>query len=422
MSCSKQLFFLYFLFAFVFCNAQQPIIDSLVIKDNKKTKTSFIKKITRVKKGTLLDSALIEADILRLKRLPSIAHAYYQVEKTGENSYRVIYGIEENFTIIPSANIYTTNDDEFAFRIGLYEFNTFGNNITVGGFFQHDIFNSLGLNFKAPYLFSRKAGIAFNYQDWTTEEPVFLETGVADYKYNNESFELLGSYEFNFNHSVEAGINYFIETYNYIEGETSPEVPLNLKVNKLLYKFIYQYNNLDYYYQYVSGFKSVFNFQYVTSTDIVLPEFVIAWNDFLYYKRIGQKGNWASRLRLGLASNDDSPFAPFAVDNNLNIRGVGNVIDRGTGAIVLNTEYRHTFIDEQWFVLQGNAFIDGGSWRNPGGDFSDFLDSNSVRIYPGLGIRFIHKKIFDTIFRIDYGVGITPNATQGFVIGIGQYF
>lgn len=422
MSCSKQLFFLYFLFAFVFCNAQQPIIDSLVIKDNKKTKTSFIKKITRVKKGTLLDSALIEADILRLKRLPSIAHAYYQVEKTGENLYRVIYGIEDNFTIIPSANIYTTNDDEFAFRIGLYEFNTFGNNITVGGFFQHDIFNSVGFNFKAPYLFSRKTGLAFNYQDWTTEEPVFLETGVADYKYNNESFELLGSYEFNFNHSVEAGINYFIETYNYIEGETSPEVPLNLKVNKLLYKFIYQYNNLDYYYQYVSGFKSVFNFQYVTSTDVVLPEFVIAWNDFLYYKRIGQKGNWASRLRLGLASNDDSPFAPFAVDNNLNIRGVGNVIDRGTGAIVLNTEYRHTFIDEQWFVLQGNAFIDGGSWRNPGGDFSDFLDSNSVRIYPGLGIRFIHKKIFDTIFRIDYGVGITPNATQGFVIGIGQYF
>ena len=53
-------------------------------------------------------------DIKRLKRLPSIAHAYYQVN-TKEEGYEVVYGIEENFTIIPSANIYTTNNDEFCF-------------------------------------------------------------------------------------------------------------------------------------------------------------------------------------------------------------------------------------------------------------------------------------------------------------------
>ena len=44
----------------------------------------------------------------------------------------------------------------------------------------------------------------------------------------------------------------------------------------------------------------------------------------------------------------------------------------GTGAIVFNTEYRHTLIDKDWFVMQGNVFIDGGSWRNPGGPLSDF--------------------------------------------------
>jgi outer membrane protein assembly factor BamA len=72
--------------------------------------------------------------------------------------------------------------------------------------------------------------------------------------------------------------------------------------------------------------------------------------------------------------------------------------------------------------LQGNAFIDGGTWRNPGGRLGDFGDSQNIRIYPGLGFRFIHKKIYNATFRVDYGVGVTKDSTQGFVFGIGQYF
>ena len=73
-------------------------------------------------------------------------------------------------------------------------------------------------------------------------------------------------------------------------------------------------------------------------------------------------------------------------------------------------------------MLQGNAFVDAGSWRNPGGDLGDFGDAENLRIYPGCGLRFIHKSIFNAIFRIDYGIGITQDSTSGFVFGIGQYF
>jgi hypothetical protein len=334
----------------------------------------------------------------------------------------VVYGLEENFTIIPSLNVFTTNENEFAFRFGLYEFNGLGRNIAFGGFFQRDIFNSYGINFRAPYLFSRKLGIAINHQNLTTLEPVFLESGSSNYKYNNTSYEVLGMYEFDFNHRIEIGINYFAEGYNYQDGATDTIVPQDLNVDKLLYKTIYEYTSIHYFYQYLEGFKSTFNFQYVTTTDGSLPAFLIGRNDFNYYHRIGEKGNWASRLRFGLASNNDTPFAPFSVDNNLNIRGVGNTIDRGTGSLVLNTEYRHTLFEKDWFALQGNVFVDAGSWRNPGGNLDDFADSSNFRVYPGLGIRFIHKRIFNAIFRIDYGIGITRDATRGLVFGIGQYF
>ena len=419
----KQILILFLVVFSSISYAQNKVAD-LKVQGNKKLKTSFIKKISFIKSGVALDSSVIEEDIKLLKRLPSIAHAYYQVfPAKKENEYNVFYNIEENFTIIPSANVYTTNDDEFAYRLGLYEFNLFGQNITFGGFYQKDNYDSYAFNFRAPFLFSRKLGLAINYQDLTTQEPVFFSNTIADYRYNNRSFEVLGLYRFNFTNRVELGVNFFSEDYQYKSGATSPNVPQELKVDKLLYKFIYEYNNLNYDYQYVEGFRSIFNFQYVHSRDEEqLPDFLIGWNDVQYFERVGKRGNWANRVRLGIATNDDTPFAPFAVDNNLNIRGVGNLIDRGTAAIVVNTEYRHTLYEKGWFALQGNAFIDAGSWRNPGGDLGDFADSQNLRVYPGLGLRFIHKKIFNAIFRIDYGIGITPDSTQGFVFGIGQYF
>ncbi|WP_379952949.1 outer membrane protein assembly factor [Dokdonia sp. R78006] len=402
-------------------NAQEGIVEDFTIHGNKKLKTSFIKLISDLRVDSPLDSTLLEVDIIRLKRLPAVRHAYYQVIPSYDN-YEVRYYIEENITINPQLNVYTTNDDEFAFRIGLYEFNTLGRNIAFGGFYQRDIFNSYGVNLRAPFLFNNKLGVAINAQRLTTQEPVFLDEGTADYKYSNTSFEILGLYAINFKHRVEAGVNLFNEKYEYLAGATSAGVPQEFNVDKILLKGIYEYNALDYYYQYISGFRSTFNVQHVMANDRRLPDFTIWWNDFQYYTRVGDKGNWANRLRVGLASNADSPFAPFSVDNNLNIRGVGNTIDRGTGVIVINTEYRHTLVDKESFVLQGNVFVDAGSWRNPGGDFDDFGDDQNLRVYPGLGLRFTHKKIFNATFRIDYGYGITPNSTSGFVFGVGQYF
>lgn len=400
--------------------AQDKIVFDLKVQGNKRLKTSFIKNISNTEIGKVIDSTVIEEDILRLKRLPSVSHAYYQILPVKDNQYNVFYNIEENFTLIPSANIFTTNDNEFAYRLGLNEFNVLGRNIALGGFYQKDIYNSYALNFRAPYLFSNKLGLAVNFQDLTTLEPVFFNNETANYKYNNISYEVLGLYEMNFKNRFELGANYFTEDYRF-KGENINNRP-ELNVKKWLLKGIYEYNKLDYHYQYISGFRSLLNLQYVTSTDDALPDFFIGWNDFFYFERVGEKGNWASRVRVGLSTNDDTPFAPFSVDNNLNIRGVGNIIDRGTGVVVLNTEYRYTLYEKKWFLLQGNSFIDAGSWRNPGGDIGDFGDSQNIRIYPGLGLRFIHKNIYNATFRIDYGYGITPDSTNGLVFGIGQYF
>lgn len=416
------LFFILFICTSVTVISQEMLVSEFVVYDNEKTKKSFIDKIASITIGKTIDSTQLEADIRRLKRLPSIAHAYYQTHKKVDGTYKIIYGLQENFTIIPYVNVFTTNDNEFAYRLGVQEYNALGQNISVGVFFQKDIFYSYGINLKAPYLFSKSVGLQFNYQDLTTLEPVFLNSGTADYRYNNTSYEIAGLFALNTQNNILVGFNYFNEDYTYQAGATEDGIPQDLDVDKILYKLIYDYNKIDYYYQYTNGFRNTFNTQYVSSINGELPDFIIFRNDFLFYKRVGECGNWANRLTLGVASNNDSPFAPFAVDNNLNIRGVGNTIDRGTAAIVLNTEFRYTVFEKEDIIVQSNVFVDAGTWRNPGGDFGDFSKRQNLRVYPGLGMRFMHKRFLNTILRVDYGHGITQDATRGFVFGVGQYF
>ena len=78
------------------------------------------------------------------------------------------------------------------------------------------------------FLFSNKIGLAINFQELTTQEPVFFDNTTADYKYNNKSFEVLGLYRINFNHRFELGLNFFTEDYEYLFGSTRPDIPQEL--------------------------------------------------------------------------------------------------------------------------------------------------------------------------------------------------
>jgi hypothetical protein len=419
---NKLLLVLGFLFITNLVLGQETVVYDVKIQGTKKTKHRFIINFLETKNGQALDSIVLNKDIIRLKRLPAISHASYQIFHAHDNLYNVFFNIEENFTIIPELNIWTTSERDVAYKVGVYDYNFLGKNIGFGGFYQNNGFDSYALNFRAPNLFSNTLGVAINHQDWKSREPLYFDEGVANYKYNNISFEILGLYALNYKNNFQFGVNFFNEKYNFLSGFDSDQIPQELDLKKTLFKVVYTYDNLNYFYHFIDGFKSEFYGQFVTSKDTFQNDFLVAWNDFLFFKRIKEKGNWASKLRIGLASNEKSPFAPFALDNNVNIRGVGFLVDRGTGSIVFNTEYRYTLYEKDWFVLQGNLFIDAGTWRNPGGELNDFVNSENIHVYSGGGLRFIHKNIYNAVFRIDYGFGLKKGESKGLVFGVGQYF
>lgn len=161
MPLRKFLFFLFFLGCSAGILSQEKQIEALKIQGAKKVNVGFLKSILTSKEGQALDSISLEKDIVLLKRLPAISHAYYQVFHSDKNLYIVLIYIEENYTILPNVNLWTTTNNQFSYKLGLYDYNFLGRNITFGGFYQNNGFDSYAINFKAPNLFSKKMGFGF---------------------------------------------------------------------------------------------------------------------------------------------------------------------------------------------------------------------------------------------------------------------
>lgn len=409
MRCFIMLFFSC-LFSF-----SQQTIDSIHFEGLKKNNLLFLTQLVQTKKNNTIDTVVLNQDIQKLKRLTGISNASYVVANN-----KVTFKIEENHTLIPAVNIWSV-DNVFSYKLGMYDYNFAGRNITLGGYYQYNGESSYGVNLYAPYLLSNKLGIAINAQQWSSKEPFYYTNLPTNYIYENTGVEALLTYEHNFKNNFRGGINFSKDKYDYHSGFLDGFIEEDIEVNKTIFKFLYEYNNLDYNYQYVKGIKNVFTLQQHFTDHDFQSDFLTWWNDVMYFKTLGSKGNFASRLRVGLATNTSSVFAPFVVDNNVNIRGVGNLIDRGTGSLVVNTEYRYTLYEKNWFVFQGNAFVDMGTWRTPGGQLNDFVEFDKGELYSGLGIRLMHKRIFNAIFRLDYGYSF-GNQSGGIVFGIGQYF
>jgi len=409
-------------FSVVSAFAQNKNISTISWNGNKKMNVKFMTEFIETKVNQPLDSLKLENDVAALTRLNGVANITFTVSKSADGNFDVTYTIVENWSILPNLTLWSTIVAPIAGRIGLFDYNFLGRNNTIGGFYQYNGLSSYGFHFSAPFLFSANLGIETSFQKLASIEPVFINNASSQYQYESIGVELLGVFRLDYRQSIKFGANVFSEKYQYISGATAADVPQALEVTKVLFKSNYNFDNLLYDFYLVKGIRSTFFGQYVFSSTEFQNNFIIAWNDFSYFKRFGKSGNWATRVRLGLSSNDKSPFSPFVIDNNLNVRGVGNIIDRGTGTLVFNTEYRTTLYEKGWFVLQGNAFIDSATLRKPGGNFNDFTNAENLRVFPGVGLRFIHKTIFNAIFRIDYGLGITKNASNGIVFGIGQYF
>lgn len=413
----RNWFFL-FLLLFSFASLGQEV-RSIRFEGLKKTKDSYLRQFLSVNVGEKLDSAKMEADRVRLTNLEMFAHVHAKTEKVADG-YDVIFWCDELFTLLPIFS-FGGIEENFWIQVGASEVNLGGRGNKLTTYYQYYDRSSFATHLTLERIKQSQWGANFNFIKWSTLEPLYFEGDEVEYEYDNWTVGATAVRYLSYRSKLEFGGAFFTEDYKKFTGGSFEGAPEEVNKEKILGKVLLTNDFINYFFFYQNGWKNQLNLQTVQSLNNDSP-FYILFNDFTFLKRIREKGNFASRFRFGLSSNDESPFAPFVLDSYINIRGVGNRVDRGTGAIILNLEYRHTLFEKEKVAIQGVLFSDNGSWRNPGGDFSDFTEDENLVLFSGGGFRFIHKKIYNAILRIDYGFNLQDKKVNGFVLGIGQYF
>jgi len=403
-------------------NVSKTTIESISFQGIEKNKKSYLNQFIESKIGSYPSDSLLLEDVQRLKNIPSIGNANYILDTTNQ-SLAIIFQIEELKTLLPIVNFGRVKDNTW-FQLGFYDINWQGNGSFLSAIYQNrDRRHGGQIYYRAARIKGSDWGISATLNKLASLEPLFFSEGTVNYNYTNHEVGLTVIKQFGFRHQLEFGGTYFIEKYEKSKYQVleNPVGPTELTQPKYLSKIEYTSNFLDYHFFYLKGvyWKVALQNVYNTSDKSWFQSLQFSGK---YFSKIGEGGNLALRLHAGIATNNNSPFAPYVVDSHTNLRGVGNRTARGTAQFIINAEYRFTTYETKKWGIQVVTFLDIGAWRPPGGKLEASFDTAQFKQFMGNGLRFIYKKIYGTVLRIDYGINIQNIDQSGFVIGFGQYF
>ena len=422
----RTFFLLILLLGLTLPGVTQPIVEEITFSGLRRTQDAFLRRFVTTEVGAPLDSARLEADRQRLTYLEPLADVQYIVSPRDSGAVAITLECTELRTLLPIFGFGGIREN-FWVQAGATDVNLGGRGQKLTAYYQYYDRHSVGLHYQVPWLKNSPWGWGVNLVRWSTVEPLYFPSGSALYNYDNRSYGLDLIYNLNFTDRLILNGTYFTEQYDRHEETMLMEAPVFARLHKGLVKLIYERNRMEQYFFYRHGYALRVNTEGVGALDDQGGDFLIAFAEFQYLRTFRQAGgqrfaNMAHRLKVGLSTNEETPFAPFVLDSYVNIRGVGNRVDRGTGMVVLNSEYRHTLTEQKYWAAQAVAFSDFGMWRQPGGTMADFGQVENQQWFVGGGLRLILKPVYQAIIRVDYGYDVLRTGNSGFTLGVGQYF
>ena len=404
-----------------FVQAQTPIIQAIEFEGLQKTEKDYLQRFIKTSIGETLDSLQLEADARQLRNLNAFSDVEYKVKKRAHDESIITFICKEVKTLLPIFNFGIVPQNEWV-KVGAMDVNSFGKGIELSGFYQYNRRHSFLFQARIPNIKGSAWGVSGNLLKWSSQEPLYFGDQTVQYNYNNNSVQLGIFYDLTLNQRLEIGGSLFQENYEKL-NEVSEQLPGPNQVSllKWLGRTQYSLKQMDYFFFYRSGFTNDISYQLV-GTEGQADLFNIVTNDFRWYKRIHSKVNIGLRNVIGFSTNNDSPFAAYVIDSHVNLRGSGNRIARSTGIVTLNIEGRYSIWETDTLAVQGVGFVDTGFWRTAGRAWITEDAQQNVLIFGGGGLRFIHKRIYNAVFRIDFGVNLKDVRHHGLVLGLGQYF
>jgi hypothetical protein len=389
----------------------------------KRTRKSFLKHFVGFDKGQTICLEQIEKAQQAILNTNFFSRVDYEL-LGGPQGNELMFIVEEKFTILPSIMGGSSKQNSW-FVVGVNDFHFLGRGITLGAFYIYNQRSGFLSYINLPYIRGTKWGTDISGENGLTIEPVYFDNDISlSFNLNRINALVLGTRELNrYKQSVQFGINWRKETYVFHDEVLPTDIQLTEGEvhNRILGIFKYiDRSRLNQFEQYQFGYSYEMSMERAL-VNVDNRNFGRLTLEGKYFIRIGNGGNFASRAKVAITENNDTPFAPLYFDNFWNLRGVGYVAQRGTAELTLNAEYRQTLFSIGWVAIQGVAFVDYSGLRSPAGDIFEVLQSDHNQVFSGIGGRVNFKRITDFILRLDYGFSL-KDSKNGFVFGANQYF
>jgi len=386
-----------------------------------KTRPDHLRQFIVSTEGAVYDQSRAERDAQNLRNIGLFTEVTLST-KESPDGYYITFNCTELITLLPIINLGGLSDN-FWYQLGAMDINWLGRGNTLGGYYRYYDRHSFAAFLELPRLIGKRWGITTSISHISTIEPAFFEDGSAQYDVDNQAYLASIRYNLGTNSRIELGGGLLEENYlkNLERSDINSPGPDEQSFTKWLIKLSAMQESIDYFYHYLNGYSNEIFLETVRTEDEE-GGFWKVLNISKLFKRIKKKGNWASRMRLGLSTNKQSPFVPFVLDSYLTARGSGNRSSRGTAEFTINTEYRHSVFERKSGAIQTVVFLDASAWRPAAGTVKSMFNRENNVTLAGIGGRLYLKRFNNLIIRADYGVSLTTDGQHGVVFGIGQYF
>jgi outer membrane protein insertion porin family len=389
------------------------------------TKEDYLRDIISCKENGDFMEKVFQDDIFLLRNL----NLFFEVEGTAVTTDSISYDL--TFTIREANYIYPIFsiggfDDQLKLQVGANHINFLGRAQSFGVQYQYYDRHSFSIFHKANRHSNRKTGHELSAAKYSTIEPLYFS--------NNQGVDTVSSFNFD-NYSVSAGGHYWLGRYtnagigaaymyeDYFQRDNAFSLgATRFNFHKHQLRSHVETNRVQYLFERQSGWKARAYGEWIKTYADFAPSFLKLTLDGTYYRLIGDRGNFAGRFRFGTSSNEFSPFAPFVLDGFINVRGIGNRVERGTAELILNAEYRHSLWIHKYVTLQSTTFFDYGTLREAGQSFNTMFDDENPNLFLGAGLRFNLNVIYNTCIRVDYSVNPFDPSQHGLTFGFGQFF
>lgn len=403
-------------------------IDAIIFEGLTITKESYLRKLISLNEGDEADEERVKQDVFLLRNLNLFFSVDGEINDLNPEKILVIFKIREANYLYPIISV-SGFKGQLKGQVGANHINFLGKAQSFGGLYQYYDRHSFSLFHSSRRHSNNKTGHAFALAKYSTIEPLYFpasENSSVDttsyFDFDNYSASVVGFYWLKQFLHIEVGGAAMYEDYHQRDEAFITYTQDDFSFFKHQVQTSIEHAKLENLYERKAGLSGRVYGEWIHTYTDNAPSFLKLLLDGSWQTFTGKRGNLATHMRFGISTNNYSPFSPFVLDGFQNVRGIGNRVERGTAELIVNAEYRYSFLKHKYVTLQAAGFVDYGSLRSAGDKFDQFFEKSENNIFTGVGIRVHLNVLYKTCVRVDYSVSPANPSQQGFTFGFGQFF